>query len=914
MDRPKRKVATVDYKKFNNFGTFGIDDMAFEYIFQKMADSNSDRDELQLHAEEDDILDLMSDDESNKLNEAAALIYTTPHKTKSKESDELKKHESDEDLELRIKLLEEKKQRLKRDQLNKRIKELEAEVDGMSKLEEKPKKKSKKSKGEITLTNLRANDKLNKDVNDEMKRLEVVQLPESVLRGNSSTESESETSSTSSSEDSSDYELSAKLSSKKRKIAYFSSIYHWASVLEFYAAWLTLIELGRKTWSDDSQMLENVMLSGQSLPKEVRQANFTSVSKNQTGKEQIWFCVKYQRNKCEHSNSTHTTVIRVFEVILPEQNSLLNLHNSFIGVSGYNFDLFKVPVYSELCIKFWRQELCDYEDQEVCDMLEFGWPLGFDRKFEEFGNNKIAKNHSGARDFAKDIDKYIKKEVGYGAVLGPFASNQFNDHLVISPLNSVPKANSEERRVIMDLSFPKGKHVELHYPNVDNFIEIIKKKGEFCKIFKRDLRRAYRQIPVDPKDYNLIGFSWKGHYFVDRVLPMGLKSSAFICQTVTNAVRFIAKNHDISLINYLDEFAGAEISEKADISFKKLKWVLDSCGLEESVEKASSPSHRMSFFREFKNEDCVLEVSLELKHDLLWWSEFLEIYNGVSLLNLQEWTEPDEYMASDACLVGCGGVSNGQFFHCVFPDFIVQQNLHINALELLSVIVCLKLWGQKGRKIYIQCDNMVSVQVINQGKSRSRFLQACLREICFICAIKECELRAIHIDGIDNRLPDMLSRWSLSDIYPIQFYKSIEVQFHWSKTIQFGERVLEIPIIKNLSSPLCAFSAFKAMCIKCPASASSPAFLVLSGRKIKPVSYNIIQTFKKNIIEKIGLDPTRYSSHSFRRGGATWAFQCGVSSELIQLQGDWKSDAYKLYIRYGLADKMQVSSKMICRL
>ncbi|CAC5366108.1 unnamed protein product [Mytilus coruscus] len=420
----------------------------------------------------------------------------------------------------------------------------------------------------------------------------------------------------------------------------------------------------------------------------------------------------------------------------------------------------------------------------------------------------------------------------------------------------------------MDLSFPNGKsvndgidknvylgkHVELHYPNVDNFIEIIKKKGEFCKIFKRDLRRAYRQIPVDPKDYNLIGFSLKGHYFVDRVLPMGLKSSAFICQTVTNAVRFIAKNHDISLINYLDDCAGAEIN---------------SCGLEESVEKASSPSHRMSFLgvwfdtenmtmeitpdrlveifdlvsfwlnkdtaslkevqsligklnfiascvrpgrifisrilnflREFKNEDCVLEVSLELKHDLLWWSEFLEIYNGVSLLNLQEWTEPDEYMASDACLVGCGGVSNGQFFHCVFPDFIVQQNLHINALELLSVIVCLKLWGQKGRKICIQCDNMVSVQVINQGKSRSRFLQACLREICFICAIKECELRAIHIDGIDNRLPDMLSRWSLSDIYPIQFYKSIEgrnfqhinVDSNFSDSVTIGELSLSVDL------------------------------------------------------------------------------------------------------------------------
>ena len=51
---------------------------------------------------------------------------------------------------------------------------------------------------------------------------------------------------------------------------------------------------------------------------------------------------------------------------------------------------------------------------------------------------------------------------------------------------------------------------------------------------------------------------------------------------------------------------------------------------------------------------------------------------------------------------------------------------------------------------------------------------------------------------------------------------------------------------------------------------------------------------------EIGLDPNHYSSHSFRRGGATWAFKCGVSAELIQLQGDWKSDAYKLYLKYGL--------------
>ena len=38
-----------------------------------------------------------------------------------------------------------------------------------------------------------------------------------------------------------------------------------------------------------------------------------------------------------------------------------------------------------------------------------------------------------------------------------------------------------------------------------------------------------------------------------------------------------------------------------------------------------------------------------------------------------------------------------------------------------------------------------------------------------------------------------------------------------------------------------------------------------------------------------------FTGHSFRRGGATFAFNNGVPPELIQLLGNWKSDAYKLY-------------------
>ena len=84
----------------------------------------------------------------------------------------------------------------------------------------------------------------------------------------------------------------------------------------------------------------------------------------------------------------------------------------------------------------------------------------------------------------------------------------------MSTLNSVPKTDSEDRRIILDLSFPKGysindyfskdfylgEKISLSYPGVDDLVNIIKCKGRGCLLFKRDLRRFYRQIRIDIED------------------------------------------------------------------------------------------------------------------------------------------------------------------------------------------------------------------------------------------------------------------------------------------------------------------------------------------------------------------------------------------------------------------------------
>ena len=46
-----------------------------------------------------------------------------------------------------------------------------------------------------------------------------------------------------------------------------------------------------------------------------------------------------------------------------------------------------------------------------------------------------------------------------------------------------------------------------------------------------------------------------------------------------------------------------------------------------------------------------------------------------------------------------------------------------------------------------------------------------------------------------------------------------------------------------------------------------------------------------------GLDSSKYKSHSFRIGAASWAADKGLSDAQIRHLGRWKSDAFKLYIR-----------------
>jgi hypothetical protein len=66
-------------------------------------------------------------------------------------------------------------------------------------------------------------------------------------------------------------------------------------------------------------------------------------------------------------------------------------------------------------------------------------------------------------------------------------------------------------------------------------------------------------------------------------------------------------------------------------------------------------------------------IPIEIKKDLKWWYEFLPVFNGVSMMAVEEWSYPDTVFSCDACLEGLGGMFEDNFVHVIFPPFITEQ-------------------------------------------------------------------------------------------------------------------------------------------------------------------------------------------------------------------------------------------------
>src|SRR5438552_16941814 len=124
-------------------------------------------------------------------------------------------------------------------------------------------------------------------------------------------------------------------------------------------------------------------------------------------------------------------------------------------------------------------------------------------------------NHASSFSHADVITDQIQKEISKGRIkeIADLPSNYF-----CSPIGLAPKITEGTQagwRVIFDLSSPEGHSVN------DNILKeygpiIYEAIGDAIRL--RDLKSAFRHVPINPCDYWLLIFEWQGKFYVDMFL------------------------------------------------------------------------------------------------------------------------------------------------------------------------------------------------------------------------------------------------------------------------------------------------------------------------------------------------------------------------------------------------------------
>ena len=190
-------------------------------------------------------------------------------------------------------------------------------------------------------------------------------------------------------------------------------------------------------------------------------------------------------------------------------------------------DLLQPPLaHSPLPFKLhaWATLLHSYKGalpSQLTFILRFGASIGYEGPHSTI----FSSNLSSALLDPAAIDKKLEQDLLAGRVV-PATQTSF---FISSPLGLVLKPNGEFRR-IHHLLYPQGLSVNnfiskdtvnLKYATLANVLARIRRAGRGAIIIKKDIKDAFRNIPVAPYHQWLLGFMWNGVLYQETCLSFG---------------------------------------------------------------------------------------------------------------------------------------------------------------------------------------------------------------------------------------------------------------------------------------------------------------------------------------------------------------------------------------------------------
>ena len=234
-------------------------------------------------------------------------------------------------------------------------------------------------------------------------------------------------------------------------------------------------------------------------------------------------------------------------------------------------------------------------------------------------------NHKSATSHIHTIEASIESELKKGRIK---IISKLPTYYFCSPIGLVPKKLDGQLidwRMIFDLSFPESQSVNdgipkefgvISYESLNTAICLIAETGPGAVLIKRDLKSAFRHIPVSPLDYWLLIFEWNKKFYIDMFLPFGLRTAPRIFNLFAEALHWIFEESlKWKVTHYLDDFlfvfpADTKVSELSN----QYDNILATMGLTGAVEK-NMDGHVVTHLG-FEFDTLKMEVHLSINKKL----------------------------------------------------------------------------------------------------------------------------------------------------------------------------------------------------------------------------------------------------------------------------------------------------------
>jgi len=488
---------------------------------------------------------------------------------------------------------------------------------------------------------------------------------------------------------------------------------------------------------------------------------------------------------------------------------------------------------SSLIPEIWERELQGDPDREfLLDGVQNGFHI-IDKEAivytASMDNYKSATN----KHACQKVEKQILTEIQEGRYVVSSSKPT-----IVSALGAIPKAESDDLRLIHDCSQPSGLAVndyasldeKTKYQSVQDAVDILKPNSYLAKV---DLKSAYRSVPVHHSNWQALGLQWwfgddpQPTFMYDTRLPFGSKLAPSIFHRLTQSVRRMLQRRGIhGVIVYLDDFLIVSDTYEECMETLNVLWRLLRClGFAISWGKVEGPSQAITFlgihidsvgftlelprkklgelqvcvkaFRGRKrasllslqqlagklNWACQVvrggrtylrrvldtikplrkahhkaKLSKDFQADILWWCNFLSVFNGKCLALT---FAPTHEVYMDACNTA-SGFSNGDDWQYINfqMDMPLVADWHINCKETLSAILAARRWAHTwaNSKVKFFTDNICTRANLIKGTSKNKLLMPFLRELFWLSATYNFHITAEYIPGKFNDIPDAISR------------------------------------------------------------------------------------------------------------------------------------------------------------